>query len=75
MTTAVEKFKVGQQVRMTQEALSKFLDDCNPKRRRGRVTGFPKYDFLGEATSKVSVVRNGERKPRTYHMDFWEPVE
>jgi hypothetical protein len=71
--TAMEKFKIGQRVRMTREGQDKFLDNFKPKRRYARVTGFPSSAFAQDPSLLVSVVRDGERSPRIYHMDFWEP--
>lgn len=74
-TTAREKFTEGQSVRMTQEGIDKFIDNCNPKRRRAVVTGFPNYSIAGPSDVLVEVIRQGEKKPRRYHMDFWEPAQ
>lgn len=59
---------------MTTEAIQCGLDGYKIKRRTGVVKGFPTHAFAIDPDLLVEVVRNGERKKKTYHMDFWEPA-
>lgn len=70
--TASEKFKLGQRVRMTEEALSRGLDGPIAKRSTGVVKGFP-VQGVGDISRLVYVLRDGNKTKQCYHMDFWEP--
>lgn len=75
METAREKFKVGQRVRMTKEALDRGFDGPIVKRSTGVVKRLPKTSRSRVIDPRVlvSVLRDGEYRPRQYHMKFWEP--
>ena len=75
MSTAIEKFKEDQRVKMTEEGIARGIDGYHVKRRKGIVKGFPTYAPVGDHTKLVYVRRDGERSRKTYHMDFWEPDE
>lgn len=70
--TAAEKFKEGQRVRMTPEALKQSLHGHRANRRTGAVKGFVDYAPVGDPANPVRILRDGERTAKTYHMDFWE---
>lgn len=74
MDTAREKFKVGQRVKMTKEALDAGLDGSIAKRSTGIVTGIPaRTSGTVDPSKLVRIQRDGESFVKTYHMDFWEP--
>lgn len=74
--TASEKFKLGQRVKMTKEALDRGLDGPIVKRSTGVVKRFPKTTRTRvlDPRKLVSILRDGETRPRQYGIDFWEPV-
>lgn len=74
---AAEKFKVGQRVRMTKEALDARLDGPLAKRSTGVVKRFPQTLKSGVVDPRflVTILRDGDRATRIYHMNFWEPDE
>lgn len=73
--TAHDKFKVGQRVRMTKEALDAGLDGPIAKRSVGVVRGFPRREMNAVRGECVRILRDGDKSAKTYHMDYWEPVE
>ena len=76
MVVASEKFKLGQRVRMTKEALDRNLDGPLVKRSTGVVKRFPKTTRTRvlDPRTLVSVLRDGEKRPRQYAAIFWEPI-
>jgi hypothetical protein len=70
---AADKFKVGQRVRMTSEALAQKLDGVYVKRSTGVVTGFPSQASYGDPSVLVYVRRDGRASRECYSMNFWEP--
>lgn len=75
--TAKEKFRVGQRVRMTKEALDLRLDGPLAKRSTGVVKRFPQKlkSRVTDPRVLVTVLRDGEVRTKIYHMNFWEPDE
>lgn len=71
---ARDKFKVGQEVRLTTKGI-KALQHFNTRGRRyddkmrGYVCGFSR------TPSCVMVQREDVAHGESYHMDYWEPVE
>lgn len=74
---ASEKFKLGQRVRMTEEALRRGFDGPIVKRRTGVVRAFPKTtrSHVLDPRTLVSILRDGETRPRQYAAIFWEPIK
>lgn len=72
MDLAQEKFKIGQRVRMTKEALDAGLDGPIVKRSTDVVKGFP-VQGIGDIRLLVYIVCDGNKIKQCYHMDFWEP--
>lgn len=74
---ASERFKIGQRVRMTKEALDRNLDGPIVKRSTGVVKRFPKTTRARVIDPRrlVSILRDGDSKPRQYAADFWEPIK
>lgn len=74
---ASEKFKLGQRVRMTKEALDRGLDGSIVKRSTGVVKRFPKTSrsHVLDPRMLVSILRDGESRPRQYAAIFWEPIK
>lgn len=72
---ASEKFKIGQRVKMTKEALDRNLDGPIVKRSTGIVKRFPKTTrtCVIDPRTLVSILRDGDTKPRQYAAIFWEP--
>lgn len=73
MELATEKFKIGQRVRMTKEALDAGLDGPIVKRNTGVVKGFPAQG-IGDIRLLVYILRDGNKTKECYHMKFWEPI-
>lgn len=70
---AKHKFKIGQRVRMTKEALAQGLDGPRAKRSVGVVKGFLKSEPKIVHGKLVTILRDGLKNTQIYHMDFWEP--
>lgn len=75
MTTAREKFKLGQRVRMTRAALDQNMDGVYVKRGTGVVKGFLVRAEVTDPALLVKVLRDGDKAAKRYHIDFWEPDE
>ena len=70
---ASDKFTLDQRVEMTQKAIDQGLHGPIANRRKGVVKGFPLSESYQQPDVLVRVLRDGERKAKTYHMDFWQP--
>ena len=70
---AREKFEIGQRVRMTQAAFDQGLEGVYLKRSTGVVKGFPIKAEVVDPALLVKVRRDGDKRTKQYHMDFWEP--
>lgn len=69
---ARDKFKLGQQVRLTRHGIRNLghMRSALPydENARGYVHGFSR------SPSAVIIARDGIQTPEPFHMDFWEPV-
>ena len=68
MTTATDKFRIGDAVMSTQKALDNGVFTAP---RTGTVVGFGRRLCT---TYRVRVLMKGRRTSESYHMDFWDVV-